>query len=425
MTIEIAGAADIITGAIIGRAIEPEAGEGKSAAVGNCLNCDTVLAGPHCHGCGQKGKAHRTLAAFGHDILHSVLHFDGKIWRTLPLLFWYPGELTRRYVEGERAKFVSPIALFLFTVFLSFAVFSALIPADLEFKEENVTAAEAAESLKKDRKDITEKIAELEGKKKAAIAKGSTFEWMDDAIVRHRESLIELDNEKLPEIRQREIAERKLVLAKQNLTDDIARLESELSEAKSASKPTAKLAEDLTSQRQALVLMNTAGAVFGKDGANSDNVKFDLLGNKTLEDMAKHAAENPKLLIYKIQSNAYKYSWALIPISIPFVWILFFWKRRFKLFDHAVFITYSMSLMLLFSMASGVILGFADSGSAVFVITICALIIFPLVHMYRQIRGAYQTSRFGALWRTFVLSNFTVITLSIFALLIFSLGIVG
>ena len=33
-----------------------------------------------------------------------------------------PGELTRRYIDGQRASFVSPIALFLFCVFFMFAV---------------------------------------------------------------------------------------------------------------------------------------------------------------------------------------------------------------------------------------------------------------------------------------------------------------
>ncbi len=38
------------------------------------------------------------------------------------MLAWHPGHLTRRYIEGERATFVSPIALFLFSVFLMFGV---------------------------------------------------------------------------------------------------------------------------------------------------------------------------------------------------------------------------------------------------------------------------------------------------------------
>ena len=50
-----------------------------------------------------------------------VLNFEGKFWRTLPMLAWCPGILTRRYIEGQRARFISPIALFLFSVFLLFA----------------------------------------------------------------------------------------------------------------------------------------------------------------------------------------------------------------------------------------------------------------------------------------------------------------
>jgi hypothetical protein len=84
---------------------ETEEGDGSG-----CLNCGTPLVGKHCHECGQQGHIHRTLSAFWHDLLHGVLHFEGKTWRTLPLLVWRPGELTRRYVDGERARFVSPIA---------------------------------------------------------------------------------------------------------------------------------------------------------------------------------------------------------------------------------------------------------------------------------------------------------------------------
>src|SRR4051812_10994644 len=117
---------EAVTGGMAARAVEPAAGEGGGEGQGACLNCGTALVGAHCHQCGQAGHVHRTLGAFWHDLAHSVLHFDGKMWRTLPLLAWRPGELTRRYVAGERARFVSPMALFLFSVFLMFAVFSSI-----------------------------------------------------------------------------------------------------------------------------------------------------------------------------------------------------------------------------------------------------------------------------------------------------------
>ena len=110
---------DIAAGALAARAIEPahgEVGADGHTHEAACLNCGTVLVGPHCHGCGQAAHVHRTLGAFFHDLLHGVFHFEGKIWRTLPMLAWQPGRLTREYIDGRRASYVSPIALFLFSV---------------------------------------------------------------------------------------------------------------------------------------------------------------------------------------------------------------------------------------------------------------------------------------------------------------------
>src|SRR5918997_5639849 len=140
---------DAATGAVLARAVEPRAGEAGDGHTHerDCLNCGARLAGDYCHACGQKAHVHRTLAAFWHDLLHSVMHFDGKLWRTLPLLAWHAGDLTRRYIHGERARFVSPIALFLFTVFLMFAIFSALGgPIDTGNAVRETTAEERAEA---------------------------------------------------------------------------------------------------------------------------------------------------------------------------------------------------------------------------------------------------------------------------------------
>lgn len=91
-----------------------------------CLNCRTPLIGPHCHQCGQEAHLHRTVSAFLHDLLHGALHLEGKTWRTLPELLLRPGQLTRRYIDGERRRFVSPMGLFLFSIFMMFAIFQAL-----------------------------------------------------------------------------------------------------------------------------------------------------------------------------------------------------------------------------------------------------------------------------------------------------------
>lgn len=76
-------------GGLLARAVEPNAGETRGEDPGHthesaCLNCGTALVGAHCHACGQRAHVHRTIRAFAHDLLHGVLHFEGKTWRTLP-----------------------------------------------------------------------------------------------------------------------------------------------------------------------------------------------------------------------------------------------------------------------------------------------------------------------------------------------------
>jgi Protein of unknown function (DUF3667) len=422
MSGELAGVADVATGAVLASAVEPDTGGGIAVSGIHCLNCYAALIGPHCHTCGQKAKVHRTLKSFGHDFLHSVLHFDGKIWRTLPMLVWKPGELTRRYIHGERAKFVSPLALFLFSVFLTFAMYSFLTPKNLDFGTNTpTTAAEAQKQLDADRKSIREDIAKLESDQKEAIAENLPTAWMAGELARHRDALKRLDAETKPEVRKQLIAERKFAVERRKNETEARRLEAALARAKAAGQPTAKIEEDLIGARATITLMTAASDMVTK---GKSDVKFNSMGIDSFNDAASHAIENPQLLLYKVQSNAYKYSWALIPISVPFLWLLFFWRRTFKMFDHAVFITYSLCFMMTFGMVGALILSFATEGSFVFVTTILALIFVPPVHIYRQLHRAYETSRFGALWRAFALSNFALLALGLFATLIFALGVI-
>lgn len=132
------GVGGAIEGALAGRAVEPR-GAGRERAGFDeeaCPNCGSAVSSTFCPECGQKLHVQRSLSAILHDLVHGVLHLDGKIWRTLPKLAFKPGKLTRRYIEGERAKFVSPMAMFLFSVFAMFAVFQMVgltTPADLRF----------------------------------------------------------------------------------------------------------------------------------------------------------------------------------------------------------------------------------------------------------------------------------------------------
>ncbi|MEL7189212.1 MAG: hypothetical protein AAGK17_06630, partial [Pseudomonadota bacterium] len=83
------GVGAAVEGALFGRAVEADNGdalEDSSLDAVECANCGAMVTGAYCSQCGQKRKIHRTLTAIGHDLMHGVLHLDGKLIKTLPLL---------------------------------------------------------------------------------------------------------------------------------------------------------------------------------------------------------------------------------------------------------------------------------------------------------------------------------------------------
>ncbi|MBC7985396.1 MAG: hypothetical protein H7X93_01810, partial [Sphingomonadaceae bacterium] len=131
--------------------------------------------------------------------------------------------------------------------------------------------------------------------------------------------------------------------------------------------------------------------------------------------------ENPSLALYKLQNNGYKFSWLLIPLSVPFVWLLFFWTRRFHFYDHTVFVTYSLAFMSLLAVALTV------AGFAGFPTPIIALagVFAPPIHMFRQLKGAYRLHWASAIIRTFLLINFCATAAALFFVLLLGIGALG
>ncbi len=100
----------------------------SATKIGECSNCHAVLQGRHCHTCGQIANTwHRPAWALLADIFDGLFGLDGRIWRTVKPLVIYPGQLTYRYLSGEREPFIQPFRLFLLTSLLFFLVFELAI----------------------------------------------------------------------------------------------------------------------------------------------------------------------------------------------------------------------------------------------------------------------------------------------------------
>ena len=370
---------DAMTGAALARAVEPGAGEADGhTQERNCLNCGCDLRGAYCHCCGQRGHVHRTLGAFWHDLLHGVLHFEGKTWRTLPMLAWRPGELTRRYIEGERARFVSPIALFLFSVFLMFATVSFVGGPFKIANHDTRTPAEAQRQYERDRADSLQEMKELQAERARIVAAGEPTAGIDRRIANLKRGM-ELQ---------------KTIYESLGAAPEVDVGENE--------QPNAR--------REAVANAAESGA--------------EVVIPNWFDAAYRKAKENPKLLAYKLQNNGYKFSWALIPISVPFVWLLFLHRRRYRRFgayDHTVFVTYSIAFMTLGFVALTLLRLVGLPGSAI----LWAIVLVPPVHMYRQLRGAYELSRWSALWRTVALLGIAFVAAALFMALLLALGVLA
>ncbi|WP_230769450.1 DUF3667 domain-containing protein [Sphingomonas sp. Leaf4] len=371
--IEDAGA--FVTGGMAARAIERERHGAHGHADAHhlhgsaCANCGTVLTGEFCQACGQAAHLHRDITGFAHDVLHGVFHFDGKFWTTLPMLAFRPGRLTRRYVDGERAKFVTPMAMFLFSVFLMFLVVG------------NVPGWFAPD-------DKTVDTAAL-------------------AAPRH-----EID------------------LSIGKAREELARLEANRATVAKANGDTAPVDRKIRQMRGELNGLQTAARFLPGGDAMPARVRVRsrllerqdtaAMGN-WIERKIALARANPKLLFYKMKSSGYKYSWALIPMALPFLWAMFAWRRRFGLYDHAVFATYSIAFMSLLVVVLTLV-GWALGGFGR-TIAWTALFLVPPVHMYKQLRHGYELRRFSALWRTVALVHVVSLTSLAFFLLLLSMGL--
>jgi len=88
---------------------------------GRCPNCGSAHVEQYCASCGQRAAELRTpVSAFLREALDDVFSFDSRIWRTLIALFRRPGSLTADYWRGRRARFVTPLRLYLIVSLVSF-----------------------------------------------------------------------------------------------------------------------------------------------------------------------------------------------------------------------------------------------------------------------------------------------------------------
>lgn len=423
------------------------AGKNHSALIGTaCKNCGTILAGDYCHACGQTAHVHRSFLHVLEEVVHGITHVDSKTWRSLPMLIFRPGTMTRNYVMGHRSRYVPPATVFLGSIFAMFLVFAfvggpSFVKQNTETTVDRISASSdrmttALEDLKEARADL--KLA----REQLAAEKAKPVAAQNPVNVRSRQEEVKAAATALEAVivRYRD-AERDVAKASTATPDVIAggikekRLSELQAERKAAVASGDKVAVAAVDAAIALVKASPAETPKGEaKNVTSEGEDFQAAFAKFLKEdvevdtpwptfnkKLKHKFENPELFLYKLQNTVYKFSFLLIPISLPFIWLLLFWKRGVTLYDHAVFALYSLSFMSFLFLALALTSHWVDWSQYsgwIFLAVLC--------HTYFQFKGAYALGWFSAFWRTTIfIFVFAPITLGLFFTSIIVLGAVG
>jgi hypothetical protein len=109
-----------------------------------CLNCKTALpeGAKFCYNCGQENRDLQIrFWELLSEFLSNTFNFDARLGRTIIDLVKRPGEITKQFHEGKRARYVRPMQLYLFVSFVYFLL-SSMSPTTIvnQFPESEAEA---------------------------------------------------------------------------------------------------------------------------------------------------------------------------------------------------------------------------------------------------------------------------------------------
>jgi hypothetical protein len=145
----------------------------------NCKNCNTKFEGNFCNNCGEKviKDGDFALLKIVSQALDSITHLDSKLFKTLKLLLFYPGKLSKLYTEGIRIPYMKPFQIFIILNVIFFFIFSNddifRVPSNYFFQEnyDGIKTLEKVRNISKETGLSETKIAILYDNTSANLAK--------------------------------------------------------------------------------------------------------------------------------------------------------------------------------------------------------------------------------------------------------------
>lgn len=335
-----------------------------------CANCETIVEDRYCTTCGQlASNFHRPVWDLVMSSLADTFALDGRLSRSLPLLLFRPGRMTRNYLDGKRARYVPPFRLFLLSSVLFFLTLFTL--GDQLGWYSNWHLGD----------EIGKEIPGTVTYDQDAQEDAADVPVVDEAYV--QELRDELANPDISDERREELSEQ-LAAAQGGINMDNI------------------LMPDGRVDREAL--RKAVDERIGPDTAPE--------AREQMWRTADHAAtvfENQDKFGARIREWAPRFSLLFMPILALLLALLYVWHRKQYIYDHVITALHIQTFI--YFMLTGLLLVGALLPHEIIWLVVFGLTV-PVIYIYKQLRVTYGTGRFMSLMRTLILLFISTIILS-------------
>jgi hypothetical protein len=339
--------------------------KGAPAPGAVCANCGAPLHGHYCHDCGQSADTrHRSILHLIWEAIEATFELDGRLWRTLPALFFRPGKLARDYIDGRVARHVPPFRTFLVALLLF--IFAA------EHATHEMTLANARQKAAHAAVMATPQGRAAEVAKRRIEAEKDLAENLQEAATDRADGLKDSDQK-----------------------PDRVQKSYDKAVARAQVRHTAALAR--------------ADAI--AKGAPEDTLTFNTTGSKSVDTWwkrgIKKAVDNPDYYWSVLFEWGHRAAILLLPIVGLSLALVYRNRKQVYVYDHLLVAMNLLSFTFLTN-ALGLILPFSWMGWWFGLVAL-----WTPINLFQTLRGAYGSSILGATLKTLIVWWITVFSFSI------------
>lgn len=341
-----------------------------------CLNCEHPLdlSDKYCPECGQLNSTKRlSFDDFFYEFLSGFYAYDSQLRRTVRVMLFSPGKLTKDYVQGKRARYVNPFKFYLTVTILFFLVYGFLQTFNNE-EDTTPNVSEVRDLTPEEREKIRNDLRKIPAPASPLLNLDSAFTVQDSVIP---ETYIDkyVSQRELDSLNMFTALYKQIMLYEQFYKDtDISRADLAL------------------------------------DSLHHPRTAYNRWAYKKGMDTSEFKEEPGKLMNYFINKLPLIIFFYL-PVFALFIWLLYV-RRPFNYMEHLVFIFHVQTtffVLLLIALPLNQILNTEFFTSA-------AMFLF-LFYLYKAMRKFYGQGRFKTLVK-FILLNGIFLTLAMIAAII-------